>query len=436
VKQLLIVAGGMGQRLRARLGNLPKPMIPIAGRPLLEHQVELARRHGFTDIVILACYRADLIESHFGDGSRWDVKISYLREKEPLGTAGAVLAGFDRLADNFALLYGDVMVNVDLERMWQTHLRSQADATLLLHPNDHPFDSDLVETDTAGWITAFHNRPHPPQAWFQNLVNAGLYMLRKSTLERWRSAQGFLDFGKDLFPQMLQHGVKLLGYKSPEYIKDIGTPERYDKICAEFASGLVQRSALTVPQPAVFLDRDGTVINEIGGLVSPDQLELLPGAAEAISELNHQGFRCVLITNQAVVAKGFCTEADVELTHRKLETLLGRAHAFLDRIYYCPHHPEKGFAGERPELKIDCACRKPNAGMVLQAVKDLNLDLTRSWLIGDTTVDLMTAHNAGLKSVLVRTGHAGGDGNFPIPPTFTAENLLDSVRLILARTGQ
>src|SRR5215204_1673439 len=189
----------MGQRLRARLGNLPKPMIPIAGRPLLEHQVELARRHGFTDIVILACYRADLIESHFGDGSRWDVKISYLLEKEPLGTAGAVLAGFDRLADNFALLYGDVMVNVDLERMWQTHLRSQADATLLLHPNDHPFDSDLVETDAAGWITAFHNRPHPPQAWFQNLVNAGLYMMRKSTLERWRSAPGCLDFGKDLF---------------------------------------------------------------------------------------------------------------------------------------------------------------------------------------------------------------------------------------------
>src|SRR5437867_2518393 len=140
-------------------------MIPIGGRPLLEHQIELARRHHFTDIKIFACYRADLLEDHFGDGGQWGVKISYLVEKKPLGTAGAVLAGFDQLADNFLVLYGDTLVNVDLERISQTHLGSDADATLLLHPNDHPLDSDLVETDANGWITAFHNRPHASGRW-------------------------------------------------------------------------------------------------------------------------------------------------------------------------------------------------------------------------------------------------------------------------------
>ena len=228
--------------------------------------------------------------------------------------------------------------------------------------------------------------------------------------------------------------AKLLGYNSPEYIKDIGTPERYDLICAEFAAGLPQRSALTHPQRAVFLDRDGTLVEEVDGLTSPGQLELLPGAAAAVRELNHQGFRTVLISNQPVVAKGFCTEAEVEIVHRKLQTLLGREHAFLDRLYYCPHHPEKGFAGERPELKINCECRKPKPGMVLQAARDLNLDLTTSWLIGDTTTDVETARNAAVKSILVRTGHAGSDSKFSSQPGFTAENLLDAVHLILANT--
>lgn len=424
----------MGKRLRARLGDLPKPMIPIGGRPLLEHQIELSRKHGFTDIKIFACYRAEIIEEHFGDGSQWGVNVSYVLEEKPLGTAGAVLAALDCLADSFLVLYGDVMVNVDLTRIWEAHRRAEADVTLLVHPNNHPFDSDLVEVNPEGWITAFHNRPHSPDHWYQNLVSAGLYVVRKAALQTSPSPPMLLDFGKDLFPAMLRNGAKLLGYNSLEYIKDIGTPERYDKICAEFQAGIAERSSLGKPQSAVFLDRDGTLIQEVGGLTSPDQLELLPGAGVAVHELNHRGIRAVMVSNQPVVAKGFCTDADVEVTHRKLQTLLGREHAFLDRLYYCPHHPEKGFAGEQPELKIDCECRKPKPGMIFQAARDLNLDLKTSWLVGDTTVDIETARNAGLKSVLLRTGHGGRDQKYSIQPTLTAENVLDAVQQILSRT--
>src|SRR5579871_6175165 len=390
MKQLVILAGGMGTRLRARLGDLPKPMIPIAGKPLLEHQLELARSHGFTNVIIFACHKAEVIEQYFGDGSRWGIRVRVEVEKEPLGTAGAVLAGFDLLDENFAVFYGDTMVNVDLSRICAAHVERNADATLLLHPNDHPLDSDLVEADAAGWVTAFHNRPHPQDRWFQNLVNAGLYVLKKQALRPWVGTQKAMDFGKDLFPAMLARGAKLLGYNSPEYIKDIGTPERYDKICAEFEAGVPQLNILSRLQRAVFLDRDGTLVKEVDGLTKPEQLELLPCAAEAVRELNHHGWRAVLVTNQPVVAKGFCTEADVNTVHNKLEMLLGREHAFLDRIYWCPHHPEKGFAGERRDLKIDCSCRKPKTGMVDQAVKELNLDLKECWLIGDTTIDVET----------------------------------------------
>jgi len=430
MKQAIIIAGGMGTRLKARLGDLPKPMIPIGGKPLLEHQVELAKRHGFTEIVIFACYRPDLIHAHLGDGSRWGVRISYEVEKTPLGTAGAVLAGLHLLSERFLVFYGDTMVNVDLGRIWDRHVASGAGATLLLHPNDHPLDSDLVEMDEADWVTAFHNRPHPAGRYFQNLVNAGLYVMEKKALGLWAGDVRSMDFGKDLFPAMLRAGQRLLGYNTPEYIKDIGTPERYDRVSAEYASGVIARSSLQTAQPTVFLDRDGTLNREVDGVTSPDKLELLPGVAEAIYKLNRSGMRAVVISNQPIIAKGFCREADVQAVHNKLETLLGAEHAFLDRIYYCPHHPEKGFEGERAELKIVCDCRKPGVGMIERAVRDLNVDLKQSWLIGDTTTDLQTAKNAGLRSILVRTGYAGEDNKYPARADHVCDTLGEAVEQI------
>lgn len=438
MKQLIILAGGKGTRLKERLGDLPKPMIPVGGKPLLEHQVELAKKYGFTDLIFFVHYRADLIEKHFGDGQQFGVRIRYVLEREPLGTAGAVLAGFELLAERFVVMYGDTMVNVDLGRIWQAHEQHDADATLLLHPNDHPFDSDLVEVDAQSRVVAFHNRPHPEGVWRQNLVNAGLYVLEKAPLASFKESRRtepatLLDFGKDLFPAMLQRGGNLFGYNSPEYIKDIGTPHRYDRISAELASGVIARSSFASPQRAVFLDRDGTLVPDKDCLRNAEGLELLPGVAEALHQLNHSGWRAVLVTNQPVVAKGWCTEAELQNIHNKLETLLGREHAFLDRIYFCPHHPEKGFPGERVDLKIDCNCRKPKIGMIQSAVADLNIDLKQSWFIGDTTTDVQTARNAGVKSILVRTGSAGKDGKHGAQPDFTFDTLKEAVDFILSQ---
>lgn len=432
IKQAVILAGGLGTRLRARLGNLPKPMIPIGGKPLLEHQIELAVRHGITNILIFAGYRADLIAAHFGDGCQWGVKLQVVTEREPLGTAGAVMARGDLLADEFLVLYGDTMLNVDLTRLVAVHHQAQADATLLLHPNDHPLDSDLVETTVENWITAFHYRPHPKDQWRQNLVNAGLYVLRRTILETEPGVVRHpLDFGKDVFPMLLQQQFKLLGYNSPEFIKDIGTPERYDRVCEQYATGVVQRSSLTTPQRAVFLDRDGTLIVDKDCLRTEAGLELLPDVGKAVHELNRNGWRAVVVTNQPVVAKGWCSETELRVIHNKLEILLSRDHAFLDRIYYCPHHPERGFPGERPELKIACACRKPKIGMIERARTDLNIDLKQSWMIGDSTTDIQTAHNAGLRSILVRTGAGGRDGKYPVIPDFVCENIGEAVQLVI-----
>lgn len=432
MKQAVILAGGKGTRLQSVLGDVPKPMIPIGGKPLIEHQLELCRRHGFTEVLLLVGYRAERIQAHCREGGRWGVRVDYELESEPRGTAGAVLAALPRLSDRFLVLYGDEMVNVDLDHMWCAHAEAEAEATLLLHPNDHPLDSDLVEVDDRGWITAFHHRPHSPGALFQNLVNAALYVVERAAIEPWGAAGQAMDFGNDLFPAMLERGERLLGYRSAEYIKDIGTPDRCARVCREYAAGVVAASSRAVPQKAVFLDRDGTMNKEIGGVCTPDQLELLPGVAAAIRQLNHGGWRVVVLTNQPVVAKGFCTEADVQRVHHKLENLLGEGHAFVDRIYWCPHHPERGFPGERADLKIDCECRKPKPGLVLRAARDLNIDLGASWLVGDSTTDLATAANAGLRSILVRTGLAGQDGKHVVRPDAVFDDLAAAVQFIVS----
>jgi histidinol-phosphate phosphatase family protein len=410
VKQAVILAGGAGTRLRERLGNLPKPLIDICGLPLLERQILLAKKHQFTEILVLVNHAADSIVDYCASKHNWGLDIRCIDDGRPRGTAGATLAVFDRLASEFLVMYGDTMLDVNLTRFHAYHAQvNDAAATLLLHPNDHPQDSDLVEMDDHGYVSAFHPYPHDPARFYPNLVNAALYWLRKEALDDWRLDTRMLDFGKDLFPAMLQRGLRLRGYSSPEYIKDVGTPGRLDKVCADFRSGKIERASIDQPQRMVFLDRDGTINREINHLRDPDQFELLPGAAEAVKRLNLSEYRCCVVTNQPVIARGDCSDEDMHQIHNKMETLLGRHGAFVDGIYYCPHHPDSGFPGERAELKLVCDCRKPNTGMIERALHQFHGTREKSWLIGDATVDIETARRAGLKSVLVETGYAGLD---------------------------
>lgn len=432
MKQAVILAGGRGTRLAERLNGRPKPLVDLCGVPLLERQVLLLKRYGFTQVLVLVNHAADQIVEFCASRGNWGLAVACIDDGEPRGTAGATLAAFDRLADEFLVMYGDTMLEVDLERFHAFHRRrDDAAATLFLHPNDHPHDSDLVEVDDADRVLAFHPYPHAPGRWLPNLVNAALYWARREALAPWHGRPGMLDFGKDLFPEMLDRGLVVLGYNSPEYIKDIGTPERLDRVCADFRAGRIERASLSHPQAMVFLDRDGTLNREVNHLNDPAQFELLSGVADAVRRLNRSEYRCCVVTNQPVVARGECSFEGLREIHNKMETLLGQGGAYLDRIYVCPHHPDRGFAGERPELKVDCSCRKPKTGLIDRAVADFNVARERSWLVGDTTVDVEAARRAGLKPVLLETGYAGLDGRHWAQPDHVAPDLGAAVAFIL-----
>lgn len=404
--QVVILAGGKGTRIASVAHDIPKPMIPVAGKPVLEWQIELARRYGFRDFLLMTGYLGDCIESYFGDGSRWGVHIDYYREPEPLGTAGALQRVRARLEDEFWVFYGDTVMDFDMEAMLAFHHAHRADATLFLHPNDHPYDSDLVRIGEDSLVTAFLPKPRPEGEAQRNLVNAALYILRKDCLDYLNG--GKADFGRDIFAPMLSDGKRIAGYVSAEYIKDMGTPERWEAVGRDLQIGKVARLNRRNPRPCIFLDRDGVLNREVNLLSRPEQLELLPGAAQAVRAINQSGYLAVVVTNQPQIARNLCSIEELRSIHDRLETLLGAEGAYLDAIYYCPHHPDKGYPEERPEYKIDCDCRKPKPGMLLQAAQDLNIDLSASYMIGDSPRDVGAGEAAGVKqSFQIETNQPG-----------------------------
>ena len=404
--KVVIVAGGKGTRIASVNSEVPKPMIPIAGKPVVEYQVELAKRYGYTDILFVLGHLGDQIERYFGDGEKWGVRIEYYHEPQPLGTSGALPELADRLGDEFWVFYGDTIMDFDMERMLAFHRGQKAEATLFLHPNDHPYDSDLVDVASDGTVRAFYPKPHPEGVDYHNQVNAALYILNKGAI-RYIEPGTKSDFGKHVFPKMLACGAKIAGYVSPEYIKDMGTPDRWERVGADIEGGKVARLNLANKRPAVFLDRDGVVCREVDLLTQPDQMELIEGAAEAIRRINQAGHLAVLVTNQPVIARNLCSLEELDDIHKRLETLLGAERAYLDKIYFCPHHPHGGYPEERKEYKIECSCRKPKPGMLLQAAQELNVDLGRSYMIGDRAWDVEAGERAGVKgSFLVEQNSA------------------------------
>lgn len=301
--QAVILAGGKGTRLAERLRGQPKPLVDVCGQPLLRRQLDSLFAQGVEEVLLLVNHRADLIQA-FVDSHPLAKRITLVDDGDPRGTAGALLAAFPLLRDRFVVIYGDTLFDVDIGRFVAAHDQAGADVSLLVHPNDHPADSDLVEVDGQGWIRAFHGYPHPPTSAFGNLVNAAMYVCERQALAPWVDFPFPSDLAKNLFPRMLASGARLLGYESYEYIKDLGTPERLDKVERHLLTGRVARASRREPQRAVFVDRDGTLNVPAGYITDPGRLHLFTGVAESIRRLNDAEYRVVLATNQPVLARG------------------------------------------------------------------------------------------------------------------------------------
>lgn len=439
----VIMAGGRGTRISSVACDIPKPMIKIDGIPVLERELACLKEQGFKDIIITVSHLGDIIMDYFGDGSGFSpvtgkafgVHIDYFVEKSPLGNAGALFKLKDKLTEDFLLLNADAVFDVDFNRFIRFHYSHGGLVTLFTHPNSHPYDSGLIVANEDGSVESWIAKEDTHPQYYKNRVNAGLHVISPrimelSAIEADMVGQSGSD-GKavkvDLDRQLLKPlagSGKMFCYDSPEYVKDMGTPDRYYSVCEDYIAGKVRARNLQNKQKAIFLDRDGTLNKYMGFLRNIQDFELLEGVTEAVRRINQSGYLAILVTNQPVVARGELSFAELEEIHNKLETLLGQEGAYLDGIYYCPHHPDKGFAGERPELKFGCSCRKPKPGMLLKAAQDFNIDLKESWMVGDSKNDILAGINAGCKTALI------GDAADAYGQTMTTESLLDFVKAI------
>jgi len=428
--KLVIIAGGKGTRLG--LKDIPKPMVNINFKPLLEYQIILAKKYNIKEIYILSGYLSGVITDYFGDGSKWGVKIKHIIENTPLGTAGALKQLEFELKDRFMVFYGDTIMDINLEDFIEFDTKNyHSIGSIMVHPNDHPDDSDLLEIDNDNKVVVFHSKPHNKSIYYTNLVNAALYILSPKVF-KYIETNKMLDFGKDIFPKLIQ-SKNLFAYKTTEYLKDMGTIDRLKKVEQDLLSGKVKRLNKTYKQKCIFLDRDGVINKEIDNLVNIEEFNLIQGVPEAIKKLNESEYIAIIVTNQPVIAKGFIGEIKLNQIHKKMDTNLGKNGAYIDDLYYCPHHPQKGFIGEVKELKINCECRKPKSGMLKMAAEDYNIDLKKSWIIGDRYADIKAGNKEGCQTILLKTGHAGNDKNNykNLEADFIFNTLNDAVDCIL-----
>lgn len=414
----IIMAGGRGTRIAELFPNIPKPLIPVDGMPILEREIRSLASQGFKDIILTVGYLADKIIAYFGDGRQLGVKIEYFVEETPLGNAGALFQLRDKIGDEpFFLLNADAAFDVDFNRMLDFHKEHGGLVTLFTHPNSHPYDSGLIIADNGGRVEKWLSKEDERPQWYNNRVNAGLHVIDPNVLElslgnlEIDPATGFprgkVDLDRQILKPLCGTG-KMFCYDSPEFVKDMGTPERFHQVEADYKNGVVQAKNFHNKQKAFFLDRDGTINKYVGFLRKIDDFELIDGVSEAIKMINQSGYLAVVVTNQPVIARGEVTWEELHEIHKKMETLLGKDGAYFDGLYICPHHPDRGFDGERPEYKFDCDCRKPKPGLLLQAAKDYNIDLCESYMIGDSERDVEAGKAAGCKeSLLIKTNEDG-----------------------------
>jgi len=383
--QAAILVGGRGTRLGGLTDRCPKPLIEVGGRPFLEWLIVNLARHGFTDILLLAGYRAEQLQAYETRGADFGCRIRCIVESHPAGTAGALLHACDALADQFLLLNGDSLLDINYLDLCTPELSS---------PNNLGAIALRRMADTGrygrvalngGRITAFAEKA----AGGPGLINGGIYWLHKSVLEWIGATPASLE--ANVLPQLAGAG-RLAGRAYDGVFIDIGVPDDLER-----AQTLVP---LTMRRPAVFLDRDGVLNRDTGYPHRPEQIEWIAEAPAAIKRFNDAGWFVFGVTNQAGVARGFYGEEDVRALHGWMNGQLLRHGAHVDDWRYCPYHPD----GTVAQYRRAHHWRKPGAGMITDLMAHWPVDQTRSFLIGDKPSDVQAAHAARLPGYLFEGG--------------------------------
>jgi D-glycero-D-manno-heptose 1,7-bisphosphate phosphatase len=381
-RQAVIVAGGRGTRLGALTADRPKPLVEVGGRPFLDALLRSVADRGFERVLLLLGYRAEMVVDYVAGGRRWGLSIDHVATDPDDETGTRFVAAADRLDDRFLFLYGDNLWPMPFERMWQRFTEHDVPAMVAVYANRDGYTRSNVRLDDAGFVVRYDaSRSEAGLAG----VEIGYAILERSVLDHLADDPDRPLQSAIYAPLIAQR--RLLAFLTEHRYYSVGKPERLPITAAYIAGG-----------PAVILDRDG-VLNErmprATYVRSWDEFRWKPGVLDGLRTFREAGFRTFVVSNQAGVARGALTMGELAAIHDRMCREVGAAGGRIDGIYVCPHDWDEG-----------CACRKPAPGMLLQAQRDHQLDLTRTTFIGDDERDAQAADAAGAPSILV-------DGTLP-----------------------
>ena len=422
----VILAAGFGTRLRPLTDTTPKCLIPVAGRPIIDYWVRALADAGVRHVLINTHYLPEPVREYIGGiNERQGQLITEAYEPELLGSAGTLCANdaFASDADEMIIIYADNFSDADLSDMLAFHRSHDDPFTMLLFRAPNPKACGIAELDDEGRIIDFVEKPEEPKS---DLANAGVYILDRSAWDEMTKSGAF-DLGHDVLPTFIG---RMRGYAKVDYHLDVGTHEAYDRVKAD-APGVLAKRGINAEgrRPAVFLDRDGTLIENAHYLSRTEDVKLIDGAAEAVIALRQLGYACVVVSNQSAIGRGKITEED----HRRItdfvcEEFAARGAVF-DGMYHNPHIPVS-----KDRTVIEHNDRKPGPGMLQTAAAELHLDLAASWMVGDFLSDVLAGHHAGCRgNVLLAESDPQDDAlngvNYDVVP-----NVADAATLIVERS--
>jgi len=424
---IVILVGGCGTRVSSISKGKSKQEIEILpNKRIIDYQIEQIKKLK-KKIFFVSNNKNVSLKNYLNTKYTKKINFEIIEEKIPLGTAGA-LKFLEKLPHKLYLLIdGDLIFNLNLNKLINFHKKNNSQCTLVVHPNNHPYDSDCVDIDYKSRIKKIFLKPHNKNVITKNLCMSGIRLINKNKL-RLIKHNKFQDFSKDFLPKIISNKSRIFAYNTREYIKDAGTVDRIQQVQKDINSIKYKLGNIDKKIPAVFLDRDGVLNEQVDEEPYQNPKKIFKNVEKAIKKINHSGYLAILITNQPAVAKGLITIKKLEEDLDYLNYYLGLKGGYLDRIYYCPHHPVKGFRNENIEFKKKCKCRKPDNGMFRKAIRELNIDYKKSFMIGDNYTDYLASKKTKIKFILVNQK----DNRLKL---FKKKNIVEAVNHIFKKTS-
>tara|TARA_B100000029_G_scaffold449008_1_gene471877 strand:+ start:543 stop:1820 length:1278 start_codon:yes stop_codon:yes gene_type:complete len=391
-----IIAGGLGKRLQ-KIQKKPKILTNFSNTNILNIIRKNLKKNNLKNINILCGKNTEEISKTLNKSNN----IKLYQENRLLGTAGCLTKlEYKNLSKDILIIFGDLLFNIDFKKFFYFHKNNGSDLTIFTHPSDHLFDSDIIDTDEKNIVRNIFLKPHKKKIITKNITIAGIFIIKKKLLKEIPKNKKY-DFSKNFIKNIINKKFKVMSYNSREYCKDFGTPKRLKRVRVDFINSKHKYLHNKNKIPAIFLDRDGVINKDQGPLKYSNPMNFFNNSLKALIKLRKSEYLIFLITNQSGVAKGFISLNKLINSFKKYEMHLSKKNFYFDKIYFCPHYPIKGYRGENKKFKIKCNCRKPKPGLIFKAKNEFNIDLSKSYFVGDSITDHQAARRAKVKSILL-----------------------------------